>query len=99
MIGTIGFLVQETSNRWRWLIAVSLYTGACVSAAMLLGATLGALGHVLGHVHWGLPIPRGGAWLVGLLAVAYAASDLGLIPLPRPTVAHAVPVTWWRRWR
>jgi hypothetical protein len=99
MIGTIGFLVQETSHRWRWLVATSLYTVACVCAGLLLGALLGALGGLAGHVVWPGPLPWAGAVLIGLLAIGYAASDLGGIALPRPTVMHAVPVTWWRRWR
>jgi len=52
MIGTIGFLVQETSDRWRWLLSASLYTIACLSTAMLLGTSLGALGHLIqGWIH------------------------------------------------
>jgi Cytochrome C biogenesis protein transmembrane region len=99
MISTIGSLVQEASNRRRWLLAASIYTLGCVSTATLLGAALGALGRLLGHLLRGLSIPWGGAWLVGLLAIAYAASDVGMIALPRPTLMHAVPITWWRWWR
>jgi hypothetical protein len=99
MIGTIGSLVQETSNRWRWLFSASLYTLACLGTAMLLGAFLGALGHLIrGWVHVTL-FPHAGAWLVGLLALAYAVSDVGLLWLPRPTLRQAVPITWWRWWR
>ncbi len=102
MIGTIGSLVQETANRWRWLLSVSLYTVACVSTAVFLGAILGALGHITSTVLGRLPlcawlIPAG-PWLIGLLAVGYAASDIGLIALPRPTLMFAVPIAWWRRW-
>jgi sulfite exporter TauE/SafE len=103
MIGTIGFLVQETSNRWRWLLAASLYTGACLGTAMLLGTILGTLGHFIRD--WAhsarvyAAFPHMGAWLIGLLALAYALSDVGLLRLPRPTLRQAVPVTWWRRWR
>ena len=48
MICTIGSLVQETSNRWRWLLSAGLYTLACTGTAMLLGTALGALGSLLG---------------------------------------------------
>jgi hypothetical protein len=103
MIGTIGFLVQETSHRWRWLLSASLYTLSCLSSATLLGALLGALGYLLrAWVHGTIlsaTFPRAGAWLIGLLALAYAVSDVGLLPLPRPTLRYAVPVTWWRWWR
>ena len=47
MICTIGSLVQETSNRWRWLLSVSLFTIACLGSSMLLGALLGALGYLV----------------------------------------------------
>jgi hypothetical protein len=40
-----------------------------------------------------------GAIPVGFLAIAYAASDLGLIRLPRPTVMDRVPATWWQKWK
>ena len=102
MIGTIGSLVEEASDRRRWPLATGLYIAACLSTAALLGAGLGAIGH-LAHglacpgtdCTW---FPSAGAWLVGTLAMAYAAADLGLVRLPRPTLAHAVPVTWWQRW-
>ncbi|GAC1350712.1 MAG: hypothetical protein NVS4B9_33560 [Ktedonobacteraceae bacterium] len=103
MIGTIGFLVQETSHRWCWLLSASLYTISCLGTAMLLGATLGTLGHLIAWwVHdtaVDTLLPHGGAWLIGLLALAYAISDVGLLRLPHPTLRQAVPITWWRRWR
>ena len=101
MIGTIGSLVQETSNRW--LLSASLYTIACLGTAMLLGTILGALGHLIrGWVHGAAVytlFPHAGAWLIGLLALAYAVSDVGLLRLPRLTLRQAVPITWWRWWR
>src|SRR5690349_4668718 len=97
MIGTIGFLVQETSNRRSWLLATSLYTIACITTATLLGTLLGAVGHFMrGFV--GTSLPLMGELLVGMVAIAYAVSDVGLMQLPRPTLRYAVPVTWWRRW-
>lgn len=103
MIATIGSLVEEASDRRRWPIAFGLYAAACTGAAALLGAALGTAGHLVrGAVCEGAIcpwFPAAGAWLVGALAIAYAAADLGLIRLPRPTLMQAVPVTWWRRWR
>jgi sulfite exporter TauE/SafE len=102
MIGTIGSLVQETANRRRWLVSASLYTVACLSTATLLGATLGAAGHLVSPVHGAAlyaSLPEWGAWVVGLLALAYALSDVGVMPLPRPALREAVPITWWRWWR
>ena len=103
MIGTIGSLVEEASDRRRWPLAAGLYAAACLATAALLGAALGAVGHLVrGPVCGGAGcpgLPSAGAWVVGVLAVAYAASDVGLVRLPRPTLMHAVPVTWWRRWR
>jgi sulfite exporter TauE/SafE len=102
MICTIGSLVQETSNRWRWLLSASIYTLACLSTATLLGAILGALGHLVGSwihsVSVYAVLPHSGAWIIGLLAIAYALSDLGWLRLPRPILSKAVPITWWRRW-
>ena len=102
MIGTIGSLVEEASDRRRWPLAAGLYTAACLAAAALLGAALGAGGHAAQGLACGAGCgwwPAAGAWVVGVLAIAYAASDVGLVRLPRPTLMHAVPVTWWRRWR
>jgi sulfite exporter TauE/SafE len=103
MIGTIGSLVQETSHRFRWLLSVAIYSVACVGASLLLGAVLSAVGRALraGVSALGLhaPFPHADVWLVGLLALAYAASDLGAFRLWRPTLRYSVPITWWRRWR
>jgi sulfite exporter TauE/SafE len=106
MIGTIGFLVQDTSNRrrWRvWLLATSLYTLACLGSALLLGALLGALGRLVQSLALAsglhLPVAHADIWLVGVLALAYAASDAGWPRLPRPILMAAVPITWWRAWR
>lgn len=103
MIGTIGSLVQETLNRWRWLASASLYTVACAGTATLFGAALGGFGHIVRSVLCGVvdcsAVPFLAAWLVGLLAIAYAMSDIGLILLPRPTLMYAVPLAWWRLWR
>jgi sulfite exporter TauE/SafE len=102
MIGTIGSLVQETSSRLRWLGASLLYTLGCVCTAALLGLGLGALGGVLrAAMHAALPslaIPHAGAAIVVVVALAYAASDLGCFALPRPILMPAVPLRWWRRW-
>jgi hypothetical protein len=103
MIGTIGSLVQETSNRHRWLLAASLYTFACLGTAMFLGTILGALGYLMRSLVRGTAIymafPHAGAWIIGLLALVYAISDVGLLPLPRPILMEAVPIRWWRWWR
>src|SRR6185437_9008521 len=109
MIMTIGSLVQETSNRRRWIIAASLYTTSCAATALLFGAVLGGIGALVRQAMCGLfgsltcaPSSKAtslGTGVVGALAVAYALSDLGYLRLPRPMVMYAVPVTWWRRWR
>src|ERR671920_754309 len=99
MISTIGSLVEEASDRRRWPLAASLYIVASLGTAALLGAALGAIGHLVhGLVCGGAGcswFPTAAAWGVGTLAIAYAASDVGLISLPRPSLMHAVPVTWW----
>jgi sulfite exporter TauE/SafE len=106
MIFTIGSLVQETSDRPRWKLATGLYVAAATTTSAALGAALAALGvGVRAVLCWGGQCgaaPNGalsGAQaLVGVCAIAYAASDLGFIALPRPVIMQAVPVTWWRRW-
>jgi hypothetical protein len=103
MIGTIGSLVEEASDRRRWPLAAGLYIAACLSTAALLGAALGAIGHLAHGLVCGgagcIWYPPAAACCVGTLAIAYAAADLGLVHLPRPSLMHAVPVAWWRRWR
>src|SRR5690348_435255 len=103
MIGTIGSLVQETSSRFRWLLATGIYTVACIAAALLLGALLGFTGQgaraIAGSLGLHLPLAHASLWIVGALALAYAASDLGWLRLPRPRLRDAVPITWWRHWR
>jgi len=97
MIGTIGSLVQVASKRSQWLSATTLYVLGCTSTAALLGGLLGQLGSLL---HPGGPlaaVPAAKA-AVGLIAIAYSASDLGILRLPRPHLSPAVPVTWWRNW-
>jgi hypothetical protein len=110
MICTIGSLVQETITRKRWLVSATLYTLACVCTSLAFGALLGGIGAAM---HAGLSVLTctastcmpalswrvTGGVLVGLVAIAYAASDLGLLSLPRPVVMRAVPVTWWRWWQ
>jgi hypothetical protein len=106
MIGTIGSLVEEATDRRRWPLATSLYIAACLGTAMLLGAAFGIIGQLGGRVVCasGRCPGAAGTWVVGMLvvgilAIAYAASDVGLVSLPRPTLMPAVPVTWWRLWR
>jgi hypothetical protein len=102
MIMTIGSLVQETFNRSRWLLATGIYTLACLATSSLLGALLSSVGFLLHQASAGAslatPVFAGGSVLVGMLAIAYAFGDAGLIRLPRPSVIRAVPVTWWRWW-
>jgi len=105
MIATIGSLVQETATRTQWLWSTTLYTLACISSSVALGCLLGGAGSVAQMVIPALrhdasaPLGVDSVGLVGFLALAYAASDLQLILMPRPRLSNAVPVTWWRRWR
>ncbi len=98
MITTIGSLVQETTNRLRWLLATGLYISGCIGTSLILGAALGWLGYAL-------PITSGGVVntlarsMVGILAIGYALSDMNFVRLPRPYIMFAVPLAWWQRWR
>lgn len=105
MIGTIGSLVQVTTNRKPWVGALGLYTLGMLGIAVVLGGLLGGLGSLFGSL---LPLAgrnlaailaRGILLLVALLAIAYALSDWGWLRMPRPYLLYAVPITWWRRWR
>jgi len=103
MIGTIGSLVQETSARWK--IAIALHVLGALSTAASFGALLALAGRALvpgacaAGCMSGPGDARAGALIVGGIAATYAASDLGLVRLPRPVIMYAVPVTWWRRWQ
>lgn len=106
MISTIGSLVQETSNRWRWLGAGCLYSVSCIGTSAVLGGVLSRLGAGAGNftcsdMQCALMPERNlvVAVFVGIFALAYAMSDAGFYRLPRPRLMNAVPVTWWRRWR
>lgn len=98
MIATIGSLVQETTNRLRWLLATVLYVSGCIGTALILGTILGWLGHVLPFTN-----ERGvnvlAQSLIGILAIGYALSDMNFVRLPRPYIMFAVPLSWWQRWR
>ncbi len=102
MISTIGSLVQGIANRRRWLIATSIYIIACSSTSILLGTLLSTVGQAIQHLACGtstcVPLSTVEVAPVGIVAVAYALSDIGMIKLPRPRVMHAVPATWWRWW-
>lgn len=103
MISTIGSLVQETSIRLRWFIATTLYIGACLSTSLLLGMLLSSFGLFLQHISCSAsvcgPLSFIETALIGIMAVAYAFSDVGIFCLPRPKLMYAIPVTWWRSWR
>ncbi len=102
MIGTIGSLVQGINNRRQWLIAASIYILACSSTSVFLGILLSLAGYMVQCLSGGplrSSMSEAERILVGIIAIAYAFSDIGVIRLPRPRVMHAVPVTWWRWWR
>lgn len=106
MICTIGSLVKGTTNRRRWLLAISLYIAACSATSVLLGVFLSAGGYELRRLAHALFTPGLLSVLspllmvvVSVVIIAYALSDLGIIPLPRPRVMHEVPLNWWRWWQ
>ncbi len=69
----------------------------------MLGAFLGMIGHLLHYMICGASncqsLSIAGSVIVGLLALAYAVSDVGLLQLPRPSLMDRVPASWWQRWR
>lgn len=103
MISTIGSLVQGMTSRRCWLVATSIYIIACSSTSVLLGASLSAVGHTIHRLTCGtstcVPLSSVEMVLVGMVGIAYALSDIGMVKVPRPRMMHAVPVTWWRQWK
>jgi hypothetical protein len=89
MVQTITPVVHG-GRRSRWQAAVALHViGAGVSAAAF-GAVLGTGGSILGA-----PWDRGGAFLVGGIALVYAAGETVGFPVPIPDRRRQVP-EWWR---
>lgn len=84
MIGQITPLVQVASRRI-WIEAVSLHTLGCVLSAAALGAVLGTLGWALQLQRWWL----GG--VVGLVLLAAAAHEAGVLPGAVPTIRRQTP--------
>jgi hypothetical protein len=103
MICTVGSLVKGETHRCRWLTATSLYVLACSTTSALLGIFFSVIGQALrqlvGRTSASALLSTIGLFLIGLVALAYAWSDIGMIKMPRPRLMHAVPVTWWRRWQ
>jgi methylamine utilization protein MauE len=74
----------------RWLAAVALHTLGATSTAAAFGALLGATGSML-HA----PFGPAGLTLAGAVALAYAAREAFVLPLPVPAARRQVP-DWWR---
>ena len=88
MVETIAPVVY--GNRRRYLTAVFLHTLAAGVTGAVFGALLGAIGLALGGP-WG----DGGAIVVGVVAVVYAARELFGLPVPIFDRKRQVP-DWWR---
>jgi hypothetical protein len=82
-----SFTPAGCGSRRRRRLALALFTGGALLAAATLGAALGLLGSVL---------PGGRATLlaVAALALAAAAREAGVLPLPLPQVRRQVPDSW-----
>jgi hypothetical protein len=88
MVETITPVVHGGS-RSRWAVSLLLHVAGATAAAAAFGALLAGAGALLG-APWGVP----GVALVGVLAGAYLARELGL-PAPVPQLRRQVP-DWWR---
>lgn len=89
MVQTITPVVHG-GRRSRWQAAVALHVlGAGVSAAAF-GTVLATGGSILGA-----PWDREGAFLVGGIALLYAAGEIFGFPVPIPDRRRQVP-EWWR---
>ena len=88
MVETITPVVHGGS-RSRWGVSLSLHVAGATAAAAVFGSLVGAAGGLLG-APWGVA----GIALVGALAAAYLARELG-VPVPVPQLRRQVP-DWWR---
>ena len=92
MLASIHPLGERARSR-RWGITVTAYVAGSTLAAALLGAALGALGHLVD-----LPAPATAVAVVALCA-AGLAFDLGVAGLRLPTVHRQVDKDWLSRYR
>ncbi len=88
MVETITPVVHGGS-RSGWAVSLSLHVAGATAAAAVFGSLVGAAGALLG-APWGVA----GIALVGALAAAYLARELG-VPVPVPQLRRQVP-DWWR---
>jgi hypothetical protein len=88
MVETISPVVYGT--RTKWVGAVLLHAAGAAVTAAAFGAAVAAAAALLG-APWG----RGGAVIVGVVAVAYLASEITGVRVPVPQLRRQVP-DWWR---
>ena len=88
MVETITPVVY--GGRARWMGALVLHALGAMIAAGMFGATLGAIGRMLG-APWG----RAGLLGVTLVAGLYALGELTPLRVPFPQLRRQVP-DWWR---
>src|SRR5680860_1582803 len=77
-------------SRQRYRVALALFALGAILAAGILGAALGLAGSVL-EPTWALAA-------VGVLALAAAAREAGLVRIPVPELRRQVPERWRREW-
>ena len=77
-------------SRQRHRVALALFALGAILAAGILGAALGLAGSVL-EPTWALAA-------VGVLALAAAAREAGLVRIPVPELRRQVPERWRREW-
>ena len=89
MVQTITPVVHG-GRRSRWQAAVALHVLGAGASAAAFGAVLATSGSILGA-----PWDRQGAFLVGGIALLYAAGEIFGFPVPIPDRRRQVP-EWWR---
>lgn len=92
MVGTIRPLVYRDRQLFHWGIAANLHALGNIIAAVALGLGLGLIGQQLvpfSEERWTLLF--GG---LGVLSLAYALDEVGILRLPHPQRAKQVPASW-----
>src|SRR6266508_2215731 len=89
MVETITPVVHG-GRAGRWAGSVALHVTGAVASAAAFGATLGAVGSLLGA-----PWRGGWALLIAIVAVLYLVREATVVPVPVPQLRRQVP-QWWR---
>jgi hypothetical protein len=97
MLGSITPLGERGRNS-RWAVTMAAFVVGSAAGGAALGTALGSLGAVArtGIAWW---TPTVSLVVLGTVALAGAALDARLVPVPMPTVRRQVDERWLQRYR